>query len=228
MNYELANPGSNIPATPAVGVSMTLLEERILKVLEKRPGLSDREIAEQIFGAGAPQQRVNPGCRGLCERGYLKREHRADGLLGNYPTDRQPNKGERFFGDIKRTDIDPLSEDSLKSSLVAWLNNQGWTARVAWGHEREIDIDAIRGTERWVIEVKGRGSLNPMQVNYFVEVLGETLQRMDDPYAEYSIALPALQQYRGLWDRLPKTAKDRTRISALLVDEWGNVDQVFG
>jgi len=99
---------------------------------------------------------------------------------------------------------------------------------VAWGHEREIDIDAIRGTERWVIEVKGRGSLNPMQVNYFVEVLGETLQRMDDPYAEYSIALPALQQYRGLWDRLPKTAKDRTRISALLVDEWGNVDQVFG
>ena len=162
------NPGSKIPATPAVEVSMTSLEKRIMKVLEERPGLSNREIAEQIFGAGAPQQRVNPGCRGLCERGYLKREQRADGLLGNYPTDRQPAKGESLLGDVKRTDIDPLSEDSLKSSLVAWLNNQGWTARVAWGHERGIDIDAIRGTERWVIEVKGRGSINPMRANYFL------------------------------------------------------------
>ena len=62
-----------------------------------------------------------------------------------------------------------------------------------------------------------------MRVNYFIAVLGETLQRMDDANAKYSIALPDMPQFCGLWNRLPRLAKDRTRISMLFVDPDGRV-----
>jgi hypothetical protein len=48
-------------------------------------------------------------------------------------------------------------------------------------------------------EAKGCGSLQPMHVNYFIAILGELLQRINDPGARYSIALPDMKQYRGLW-----------------------------
>jgi hypothetical protein len=80
--------------------------------------------------------------------------------------------------------------------------------------------------QRWIIEAKGCGSLNPMRVNYFLSILGELLQRMDDPDAHYSIALPDMKQFRGLWQRLPQLAKARTTISALFVDSHGTVEEV--
>jgi hypothetical protein len=45
-----------------------------------------------------------------------------------------------------------------------------------------------------------------MRVNYFLGALGEILQRMEDPTAKYSIALPDLQQFRNLWKKLPSLA----------------------
>jgi hypothetical protein len=116
-----------------------------------------------------------------------------------------------------------LSEHTLKRVLDAWLQAQGWSTHVAWRKIHGIDIEARRDAERWIIEVKGMGKLNPMRVNYFLAILGETLQRMNDPEAKYSIALPDLPQFRGLWDRLPDLAKQRTQISALFVDTDGNV-----
>jgi hypothetical protein len=65
-----------------------------------------------------------------------------------------------------------------------------------------------------------------MRVNFFLGVLGELLQRMKDPQARYSIAMPDLPQYRGLWERLPTLAKERTRISALFVTAAGDVKEV--
>jgi len=63
-----------------------------------------------------------------------------------------------------------------------------------------------------------------MRINYFLSMLGETLQRMDDPAARYSIALPDMAQYRSLWERLPALAKERTTIDILFVDADGNID----
>jgi len=65
-----------------------------------------------------------------------------------------------------------------------------------------------------------------MRVNYFLSILGELLQRMDDPDARYSIALPDMKQFRRLWQRLPDLAKSRTEISALFVDGSGRVEEV--
>jgi len=62
-----------------------------------------------------------------------------------------------------------------------------------------------------------------MRVNYFLSILGEILQRMDDPEAKYSIALPDIKQFRLLWERFPSLAKKRTGISILFVDSNGKI-----
>jgi len=62
-----------------------------------------------------------------------------------------------------------------------------------------------------------------MRHNYFLGILGETLQRMDDKNVRYSIAFPDMPVYRGLWMRLPSLAKQRTGIDMLLVTEDGQV-----
>ncbi len=121
--------------------------------------------------------------------------------------------------------MEALSEDEIKEVLVKWLSKQGWDSKVAWGRTQGIDVEATRGGERWVIEVKGPGSRPQMRVNYFIGILGETLQRMDDPLARYSIALPELPQYRGLWGRLPGLAKKRTKISILFVSTDGKIEE---
>ena len=120
--------------------------------------------------------------------------------------------------------VDPLSEDAIKSVLEGWLMRSGWTAvRVARARAPGVDVEALRGTERWLIEVKGHGSLSAMRVNYFLGALGELLQRMDDPAARYSICLPDLPQFRSLWERLPSLAKERLTLTALFVSDVGEV-----
>ncbi len=94
--------------------------------------------------------------------------------------------------------------------------------KVAWGRERGIDIVASRGSEQWIIECKGTGSLAAMQNNYFVPTLGELLQRMIDIRAKHSIALPDLAKFRRLWAELSNLVKDRLFVSALFVSENGD------
>jgi hypothetical protein len=42
-----------------------------------------------------------------------------------------------------------------------------------------------------------------MQNNYFVSVVGELMQRMNDDRAKHSIAFPDLPKFRRLWSELP-------------------------
>ena len=60
-----------------------------------------------------------------------------------------------------------------------------------------------------------------MRANYFIEILGESLQRMDDSYARYSISFPDMIPFRNLWAKLPTLAKERTGINLILVDKNG-------
>ena len=200
------------------------LPQQIIQLLTSSPGLTDREITIAIRGLGKPQQPINQAARSLERKGRISRTKRGDGLIGNYLTGAKQNIEPVSSTRTKNHDVDALSEDEIKKVLVDWLNAQGWRSDVAWGRAQGIDIDARRGSERWIIEVKGPGSRPQMRVNYFLGILGETLQRMDDPKARYSISLPDLAQYRGLWDRLPEPAKSRTEISLILVSESGEIE----
>ncbi len=202
------------------------LAERIVELLKHKPGLSDREITNELFGVGKPQQSVNIACRNLEKRGILYRKNVYGSSIGNYLTGQELKVSDSHKSISKVVNLEHLSEDAIKEFLEKWLIAQGWKVKVAWGHVHGIDIEAIKENERWVIEAKGQGSLNPMRVNYFLGILGETLQRMDDPNAKYSIALPDIQQFRNLWKKLPSLAKSRTGITAIFVDKDGNISEI--
>lgn len=119
-----------------------------------------------------------------------------------------------------------LQEDEVKEHLRTFLETGGWRTTIAQGKVHGIDIEAFRERSRWIIEVKGCGSLNPMRVNYFLGALGELLQRMNDPGAKYSVAFPDLAQFRRLWERLPRLAKERTGITCLFVRADGEIAEV--
>ena len=203
---------------------MSTLAEQIVRLLEHNPGLTDREITDSLRGHSDSQQPINQRCHALKDKGILVRRNRSDGLIGNYLATQAGNYVASLRDEtVQKLINDNLSEDDVKRSLEKWLIGEGWQVQVAWGHNPGIDIVACQGTKRWVIEAKGNGSLNAMRVNYFLGVIGETLQRMDDPDASYSIAFPDIQQFRRLWERLPALAKNRTGISALFVDKNGIV-----
>ena len=196
------------------------LRDQILDYIATHPGATDTDM-EKAFGA--VHQQVNYACRMLEREGRLiRRKPSAGGLIGNYPAAHplppaEPGRGgEASAGN-------GLEEEAIKHILTDKLTAEGWTVATAWGHSPGVDIDARRGDDRWLIEVKGPGSRPQMRVNYFLSMLGEILQRMDDPNARYSLALPDLPQYRGLWDRLPTLAKQRTGIDILFVDEVGEL-----
>jgi hypothetical protein len=133
---------------------------------------------------------------------------------------------ESFSEEIKNEgEYKGLSEDEIKKSIQLFLEKNGWTVTVAWGKTQGIDIDARKNTDRWIIEVKGHGSRTAMRVNYFLAVLGELLQRMDDKTAKYSIALPDLEQFKKLWAKLPRFAKEKINISCLFVASTGYIQE---
>jgi len=200
------------------------LSDRILDILAGSPGLSDRELTNLLFSPSTHPSQINQECRLLAQAGQLVRRSQ-DGLIRNFvgaaatalPSDPIPVS----LPETSASDF--ISEDQVKQAVKSWLESDGWFAEVKWGRDRGIDILATRTGQRWIVEAKGLGSLPAMRVNYFIAMLGETLQRMNDPKARYSIALPDVAQFRGLWERLPALAKSRTGISMLLVGPDGSV-----
>jgi len=201
-------------------IVLTTLEARIISLINEKPGLTDRQIADELLGKEKHQSPVNIGCRALEQKGIVIRKIREDERIGNYPSGKALPEARTKTVKISSG---KLSEDDIKKILESDLQKAGWSTDVAYGGQHGIDIDAHRGKERWIIEVKGPGSLDAMRVNYFIGILGEILQRMNDPNAKYSIALPDLEQFRRLWKRLPALAKERTGISILFVNWEGRI-----
>jgi hypothetical protein len=201
---------------------MSTLAEQIIDLLKRNPGMSDREITNTLRGASAPQQPVNITARNLEQKGILQRRKREDGRIGNYVTGAPLPPGNWQSPRSITRESAELQEDAIKLALKRWLEANGWHTTIARGKARGIDIVATREHNRWVIEVKGIGTRSAMRVNYFIGILGEILQRMDDPNAKYSIALPDMKQFRGLWERLPHVA---IQITALFIDPQGAVTE---
>lgn len=196
-------------------------QEKIMEFVAKQPGATDRDLREHF---GVSNQAINAPCRALVAKGLLIRKENPDkgGLIGNYPAEIAHMSVQEVSKESSR--FEALQEEDIKRILHDKLVADGWHVKVAWGRNRGVDIDAVRGKERWMIEVKGPGSRNEMQNNYFVGILGEILQRMDDQYARYSIAFPQIDKFRRLWDELPELAKKRTQIDLLLVDKDGRIE----
>lgn len=59
-----------------------MLATAILIIVGKRPGVSERELAQAIYGKRGYQQLVNSDCRLLASRGSITRRLRPDGVNG--------------------------------------------------------------------------------------------------------------------------------------------------
>lgn len=203
-------------------VLMATLAERILDAIRYVP-LDDDVLAKRL-GVGH-RQAVNQAARRLEAQGRLRRFTGPEGKIVNalpnspVPTpEPSPLRVVPAGGDGSR-----ITEDEVKEAVRAHLTDLGFEVVVAWGRIRGIDIDARHPDgRRLVIEAKAEvGKNGPQQVNYFLGMLGELVQRMDDAQASYGIALPDNRQYRGLVDRLPALAKERLRLAAFWVSRQG-------
>jgi hypothetical protein len=188
----------------------------IFRLLEHNPGLSDGELSAALRGPGASLHYISQSCKDLESQSILCRKKREDGLIGNWLKDNEYTaKLVRQTG--METRAYAILEKKIKQILESYLTSRGWKPEIVWGIGHGIDIESKRGNKRWIIQVKGPSILRPINANVFLSVLGEVLQRMDDPNCRYSIALPDIEQFRRLWERLPGLAKTRTGITALFV-----------
>jgi hypothetical protein len=119
--------------------------------------------------------------------------------------------------------MDVLSERKMRLYLEKHLISLGWYPDVPAGSNSGIDILAVSERRKWIIKIKYPTFPQPNPVNTFVSVLGEILQRMEDPTDKFSIAVPDTPPFSRLWKRLPPLAKERTGITALFVNPAGQV-----
>jgi hypothetical protein len=185
---------------------MATLADRILDAIRYAP-LDDDVLARRL-GVGH-RQAVNQAARRLEAQGRLRRFTGPDGKIVNA----LPDSPAQLTSELTPPPVVPggsdhrrITEDEVKEAVRAYLTGRGFDVSVAWDRVRGIDIDARHADgRRYVIEAKAEvGKSGPQQVNYFVSMLGELVQRMDDVQASYGIALPDNRQYRGLVTDFPR------------------------
>jgi hypothetical protein len=197
---------------------MATLADRILDAIRYAP-LDDDVLARRL---GVGHEHVNQAARRLEAQGRLRRFTGPDGKIVNALPDspaQQPSGLRRPSVVIGGSDHSRITENGVKEAVRAHITARGFDVAVAWGRVRGIDIDARRPDGcGYLIEAKAEvGKNGPQQVNYFVGMFGELVQRMDDVQASYGIALPDNRQYRGLVNRLPALAKERLRLAVFWV-----------
>lgn len=197
---------------------MATIAERILEAIRYAP-LDDDTLARRL--GVSQRQSINQTARRLESQGKLRRVIGADGKIVNVLTDDAASPGP-YVTDTRpasRHVADRITEDEVKTAVRDYFSAQGYSVDVAWDRARGIDIEARHPSGgRYVIEAKAEtGTSGAQQVNYFLGMLGELLQRMDDEDANYGIALPENRQYRGLVDRLPRLARHRIGLNVFWV-----------
>lgn len=198
------------------------LRDRIVDAL-RSAALDDDQLAARL---GVVRQQVNQVCRALETRGVLARAIGPGGKIVNRLT------GTTFAAPPLPTghsapprlsaSSGALAEDEVKTAIRDRFEARGFTVAVAWGHVRGIDIEAQRGGERWAIEAKGEAATHQMGGNYFLNALGELLQRMSDERAHYAIALPENRRNLGLVERFPDLARRRLGLTVFFVSRDGS------
>jgi hypothetical protein len=67
------------------------IAQAIEVLVRHRPGITERQLAEGIFGGDGYQQRVNSDCRWLISMGYIKRDDsRPAGYTSTRPGPTEP------------------------------------------------------------------------------------------------------------------------------------------
>jgi hypothetical protein len=202
---------------------MATMADRIMELLERSEDcLDDDQIATRL--GGVRRQHINQEARRLADRAAIVRKHGPGGKIVNCIPTREASpamaRPEPAVASLSASGL--LAEDEVKLAVKEHLEASGHNVTVMWGRARGVDIDASGPEGRLLIEAKGEVSLQPQQVNYFLNAIGELVQRMSDETAEYGLALPDNQQYRGLVSRLPDVARRKLALRVFFVARSGS------
>ncbi len=115
----------------------------------------------------------------------------------------------------------------MRQILDHFLTAQGWILKDITRADQPFEVEAQQGNNKWIIQIKNSSYQLQDPVTAFVSVLGEILQRMDNPNTKYSIALPDTDPFCRLWKRLPELPKQKTGITALFVNPLGFVREEY-
>jgi hypothetical protein len=192
--------------------------QRIVEALRSAV-LDDDQLAAQL---GVVRQQINQTCRTLEKRGVLSRGVSRSGKIVNRLTGSSAPLLAAAHPPLPRPTVaGALAEDEVKTAIRDRFEAKGFTVEIAWGRVRGIDIEARRGAERWAIEAKGEAATDQMGGNYFLNALGELLQRMSDDRTRYAIALPENRRNLGLVARFPDLARRRLGLTVFFVRRDG-------
>lgn len=127
---------------------MAAFGDKIILLLNKSPGLTDREITDTLKGSSAHQQHVNLEARRLAAKGILKRTPRHDGKIGNYLS-------KDFSGEARSEDNQsvpkPLKRPQPKNTLMVSPSKK--TRKIGdFTFMHICDIDPLRGNQGEVTE----------------------------------------------------------------------------
>jgi hypothetical protein len=121
-----------------------------------------------------------------------------------------------------------LDEETVKEAVAKYLRNGGYTVAVAKRRERGPDLRATKEGLKLVVEAKGEGTRSAMFNNFFLNALGEIIQRMNGQAAEYGIALPAHRKYARLVEELSEIPRFALRLNFYLVRRSEDRDYEVG
>jgi hypothetical protein len=66
------------------------LADLVIELIRRRPGVTDRQLSEAVFGTPHRVQQINGECRHLENIGRLERRKSGDQSIGNWPVREKP------------------------------------------------------------------------------------------------------------------------------------------
>ena len=121
-------------------------------------------------------------------------------------------EGRRLHGEL---------EDPIVAAFRYRLEQDGWTVTVSRRGHNDPDIDARRGSERLIAEVKGRSLKDrgtALDIAY-----GQLLRRMRDDCARARFAIVVPRHAMKVAERVSASVRARLGIEVFVVDDDGHV-----
>lgn len=219
--------------------------DKIISLLNQKPGLTDREITDVLKGGEAHPSQVNSEARLLMQKGFLTRARRHDGKLGNFltGTDLPAICPSSEISSTANAQADWFWEGNVQEKLASYLQRNGWnlvSVSNTASKEQGIDIHAVKMEKTLLIEVKGypsksyndpkrsheRKKTSPtLQAGHWYShaILKSMRMQTEYPEAQIVIGLPDFRRYRNLFEET-KSSLDKLGFQVWGVDEEGKIE----
>lgn len=153
---------------------------------------------------------------------HLVIQYRTDELTSRerlFPSKKRgrPSKSPEEKALAKKQKMKRSTED-LSKLIHSWLDEHGWDYT-----EIKNEILAQHEDERWVINVqgikRGRKQTLPSKVT-------ELITKIQDPSIHYSLAFNDSPMTRRQWNEISPVVKKQLKLSVLLADKQGNIQEL--